>query len=210
MQLIESQIYKNNANSKWRIKFVFLFLFLLPILFSSSCAKEAATETKEATTETKEDAFKVLGREQSLAEGYAFILKESGKEDFSKYAEGIKLYADAKAEFNGLIELMKKKLNKGEPFDESPEFDNTLKTAVDNRVSFTNYISEEIIGDDKGTKGFPVAIIGSASELFKVIMDAGISIWKEYRSANETRRRELLDQIEGLKWKAFHEIGGGE
>ncbi len=189
MKLIESQIYKNNTNFKWNMIFVFLPLFLIIVFFSSSCAQEVATETKE-------DPFQVLGREQSLAEGYVFILNEFGKEDFSKYASGIKLYAEAKAEFNGLIELMKRKLSEGDSFGNSPDFDNTLKTAVDKRVSFTNYIGKEIIGDSEGTRGRPMAIIGDVAKLIETLTDVGMSIWQEYRSVKDTRREELLDQFE--------------
>lgn len=203
MKLIELQIYKNNANFKWHIIFVFLPLFLLTIFFSSSCAQEA-------TTKTKEDAFQVLGEEQSMAESYMYLLNEFGKKDLNKYGKGIQLYVNARAKFNGLIELMKHKLSEGEPFDNSPDFDNTLKTAVDKRVSFTTYINEEIIGDSEGKKGFPVAIIGGAAELIKALTEVGKTIWQEYRSVNDTRRKELLEQLEALKWKAFHEIGGEE
>ncbi len=199
MKLITDRLYNASTNLKWRI--IFLTLFLLTILFCSSYAQDTTTEN---------DTFQVLGEEQSFAEDYVGILKEYGKENFNKYARGIELYAEARNKFNGLIELMKHKLSEGDSFENSPDFDNTLKTAVDKRVSFTNYLSKEIIGDSEGTRGGPMAIIGDVAKLIDSLKGVGLAIWQEYRSVNDTRREELLDQLESLKWKSFHEIGGGE
>ncbi len=188
MKLITDRLYNASTNLKWRI--IFLTLFLLTILFCSSYAQDTTTEN---------DTFQVLGEEQSFAEDYVGILKEYGKENFNKYARGIELYAEARNKFNGLIELMKHKLSEGDSFENSPDFDNTLKTAVDKRVSFTNYLSKEIIGDSEGTRGGPMAIIGDVAKLIDSLKGVGLAIWQEYRSVNDTRREELLDQLESLK-----------
>ena len=68
------------------------------------------------------DAIGFLAKEQSLAENYAAILKEFGKEDLQIYAEAIGLYANAKAEYDGLIEQMKYELQTGKTLQPSSEF----------------------------------------------------------------------------------------
>ncbi len=80
------------------------------------------------------------------------------------------------------------------------DFDNTLKAAVGKRVSFTNFISKEIIGDREGKKGFLTDIVGDAAKLIEALTGVGKTIWQEHRSAND----KLLDQLESLKWKPFH------
>ena len=166
--------------------------------------------SKESPPETKEDAFRVLGREQSLAESYVHMLNEFGKNDLNTYAKGIELYVEAKAEFNGLIEFMKNKLIKAEPFDKSPDFHETMKNAVDRRMSFTTYIKEQILSKHADEKGFATDIMGGTGELITALTGAGKTIWQEYRVVKDSQKNELLDQLEALKWKAFHQIGGGK
>ena len=38
------------------------------------------------------------------------------------------------------------------------------------------------------------------------LTDAGISIWKEYRTADKPRRDEIRDQLDHLKWHAFADL----
>lgn len=181
----------------------FVFLFLYPIALGSG-----GSHAGEAGAETKKDVFQVLGREQSLAETYVSFLNQYGKEDFNKYGKGIKLYAEAKGEFDGLIESMKNKLIHGGSFENAPEFDATLKTAVDKRVYFTSFIEKEIMSGKEGTKGF-LSAVGDAKELISLIMEAAKTFWQEYQKIKEDRRQELIGQLNALKWKNFHEIGRG-
>jgi len=53
------------------------------------------------------DAIRVLAREQSAAEQYAVLLDSHGKADTNRYVQGITRYAEAKADFDGLIEALK-------------------------------------------------------------------------------------------------------
>jgi hypothetical protein len=45
----------------------------------------------------------VLGHERSAAEAYAVLLDTHGKKDMSRYVEGIRLYSEAKADFDGVL-----------------------------------------------------------------------------------------------------------
>ena len=136
------------------------------------------------------------------------MLNEFGKNDLDTYAKGIELYAEAKAEFNGLIEFMKTKLIKAEPFDKSPDFHETMENAVDRRMSFTTYIKEQILSKHAGGKGIATDIMGGAGELITALTGVGKIIWQEYRAVKDTQKKELLDQLDALKWKEFHQIGG--
>ncbi len=201
MKRAEHHLYNISTDFKRHIISAFLSLFLLTILFNSSVGV-----AQETATETKKDVFRLLEEEKTKAENSGYILNLFKKEglDLKKYAGGIQLYAKAQAEFNGLIVLMSKKLIENEPY-KSSDFDSSLKTAVDKRISFTKY-TEQIIGGSEGKKG----LLPDPVELVKVIIDSVKTFWQEYHAVKETRRQELRDQLDSLKWKSFHEIGGGE
>jgi hypothetical protein len=63
---------------------------------------EEMTKSQEAGPSLPE-AMRFLAHEKSAAEQYAVILSTLGKNDAVLYVRGIALYADAKAEFDGLI-----------------------------------------------------------------------------------------------------------
>ena len=182
----------------------FPWIFILVILLIGMSQAQAQNTTGFS------DAIGILAQEQSLAESYAAILKEFGRQDVETYARGIQLYANAKAEYDGLIEQMKHDLTMGKPLDNSSEFKLTLENAADQRIAFTDFVSNNIIGDDPDKRGaVALAIISTAGELIPALIKAGTGIWNEYRKSNNQQKQEILAQIDALKWKAFHEIGGG-
>jgi hypothetical protein len=160
------------------------------------------------------EAFRVLAREQSLAESYVVLMEAVGKEDVRHYAEGIRLYAGAKAEFDGLIEQMKQDIIQRVPFDDSEKFQAVLHTAVERRLAFTRHVDKIVETLPPGTRpGIADYLVGGAAELISAITDAGKAIWEAYwtvqeaeREDRETRRKETLAQLDALKWKPFHEL----
>ena len=62
---------------------------------------------------TLSDAVAVLEKERSAAEQYAVVLATVGRKDMDRYVRGIQLYADAKAEFDGLIAALRVDLIEG-------------------------------------------------------------------------------------------------
>ena len=105
---------------------------------------------------------------------------------------------------------MKNKLIKAAPFDKSPDFHETMKNAVDRRMSFTTYIKEQILSKHASEKGIATDIMGGAGDLITALTGVGKIIWQEYRAVKDTQKKELLDQLDALKWKEFHLIGGGK
>lgn len=83
-----------------------------------------------------------------------------------------------------------------------------MKNAVDRRMSFTTYIKEQILSKHAGEKGLATDITGGAGELITALTGVGKTLWQEYRAVKDTQKKELLDQLEALKWKEFHLIGG--
>jgi hypothetical protein len=68
-----------------------------------SSAPSADTAPEQNPVTTFADAIRVLGHERSVAEAYGMLLDTHGKKDMSRYVEGIRLYSEAKADFDGLL-----------------------------------------------------------------------------------------------------------
>ena len=97
----------------------------------------------------------------------------------------------------------------GEPFEQSEAFQTVLQGAVGRRWAFTGHVDETVdalisSGARPGVKDY----IKVPEELISAIKEAASAIWEKYWSLWETRRQETLTQLEALKWKPFHEIGG--
>ena len=78
-----------------------------------SSAPSANTAPEQNPVTTFADAIRVLGHERSVAEAYGMLLDTHGKKDMSRYVEGIRLYSEAKADFDGLLEQLNYNLNEG-------------------------------------------------------------------------------------------------
>jgi hypothetical protein len=68
-----------------------------------SSAPSANTAPEQNPVTTFADAIRVLGHERSVAEAYGMLLDTHGKKDISRYVEWIRLYSEAKADFDGLL-----------------------------------------------------------------------------------------------------------
>jgi hypothetical protein len=152
------------------------------------------------------DAVRVLEREKAAAEQYAVILDTHGKTDMTRYVQGITRYAEAKADFDGLIEALKTDLVQRRDPTGSPRFGETLRTAAEKRIAFTSFV-EEVVGDNKeGARGWIYDVVRVVPDLVKALTEAGISIWREFRDAHQARRDQILDQLDHLKWMAFADL----
>jgi hypothetical protein len=89
-----------------------------------------------AGAQDSSDGIRVMAREKSLAESFLVMLNDYGKKDVGQYATGVIRYAEAKADFDGLIAELEHELDQPRPPDQSAAFDAALKQAVDKRVCF--------------------------------------------------------------------------
>jgi hypothetical protein len=158
------------------------------------------------------EAIGYLKKEQSLAESYAGLLKGVGKQDLGTYARGIQRYAEAKAEFDGLLEQLLAALRQGESPDTSTAFQQKLEKAADRRAAFTDFIAQEVLSKvPEDTRSLAAILtiagaIGSVTELVSVLKDAGMAVWQGYRQSGEQERAAIVGQLEALRWKPFEAI----
>jgi hypothetical protein len=157
-----------------------------------------------------DDAFSgavgVLERERSAAEQYAVILATVGRGDVGLYVRGIELYADAKAEFDGLIAQLRLSLIAGSDPVHSPEFGAALQGAAEKRIAFTNFVSDQVVGKIQGARPGLVDVVKVVPDLVTALTDAGLRLWRAFRDANKEHREAILSEIDHLRWRAFADL----
>ena len=171
-------------------------LALIPVMSASAQQTEPGTLS---------DAIRFLGHEKSAAEQYGVILITVAKDNAGLYVRGIKLYADAKAEFDGLIAELRYDLQSGQQPAKSAKFNKALKEAAERCVAFTSFVSAEIDKLPGARPGLP-DVIQAVPELVKALTDAGISIWNAFRQARKENRDAILSELEHLEWRPFSEL----
>src|SRR6202007_1659426 len=144
---------------------------------------------------TLSDAIRFFAHEKSAAEQYGVILFTIGKDNAGLYVRGIRLYADAKAEFDGLISELRFDLQSGQEPAQSAKFDQAMQAAAARRVAFTSFVSAEIDKLPGARPGLP-DVIEAVPQLVKAITDAGISLWSAFREARKERREAILSELE--------------
>jgi hypothetical protein len=179
----------------------------------AACLLPRAQATQAAAPQeapTLSDAVGVLAKEQSAAEQYAVILATVGRKDVASYVRGIQLYADAKAEFDGLIAELKIDLIDGRDPAKSQKFAAAMQAAAKSRIAFTDFVSDDVVGKQTGAKPGLMDVVKVVPELVTALTDAGLKIWNAYTSASKERRDAILSEIDHLRWRAFADLAPKE
>jgi hypothetical protein len=142
---------------------------------------------------------------KSAGEQYGLILFTVAKDNVGLYVRGIKLYADAKAEFDGLLAELRFDLERGQEPAKSAKFNEVLKEAAERRVAFTSFVSAEVDKLPGARAGLP-DVIQAVPDLVTAITSAGISIWNAFRQTRKENRDALLSELKHLEWRPFSEL----
>jgi hypothetical protein len=164
-----------------------------------------AARAQQPEPDTLSDAIRFLAHEKSAAEQYGVILFTLAKDNAGVYVRGFKRYAEAKAEFDGLIAELRFDLQNGQDPARSAKFDAALKQAAEKRVAFTSFVSAEVDKLPGARPGLP-DVIQVVPDLVKAITGAGLSIWKAFREARKEGRDAILSELEHLEWRPFSEL----
>ena len=205
MKLVRTELWAA-LNAGLGVAALALTLFANPYQPAIAQGAPSPTAKTQSAPATYSDAIQVLAHEQSDAEQYAVILNRFGKKDPSRYVQGIARYAEAKADFDGLIEALKTDLIEGRDPSASPKLSEALRAAAEKRIGFTTFVTDQVVGSTEGARGVLPNEISVIPDLVKALTDAGISVWKEYAAAGKQRRDEIRDQLDHLKWKPFADI----
>src|ERR1700732_1734397 len=138
---------RREPSRKWRLQMtpirercVARRLFVAAALMPLLCISARAQQSEPGTLS---DAIRFLGHEKSAAEQYGVILITVAKDNPGLYVRGIKLYADAKSDFDGVIAGLRFDLQSGQDPAGSAKFNEALKEAAEKRVAFTSFVSGE-------------------------------------------------------------------
>ena len=133
------------------------------------------------------------------------ILITVAKDNPGLYVRGIKLYADAKSEFDGLIAELRFDLQSGQDPAGSAKFNEALKEAAEKRMAFTSFVSGEVDKLPGARPGLP-DVIKAVPDLMKAITEAGLSIWKAFHEARKEDRDAIMSELEHLEWRSFADL----
>lgn len=165
----------------------------------------AAQSSERSSPSALPEAMQFFAHEKSAAEQNAVILATVEKGNTSQYLRGLQLYADAKAEFDGLIEELRADLLTQQEPTKTAKFAEMMTRAADKRVAFTSFVSDEVDHFHGARPGLP-SVIRAVPDLIKAITDAGLSIWNAYRDAARERRDVILNELERQRWQAVGEL----
>jgi hypothetical protein len=141
-----------------------------------------------------------LARERTLAETCAGLLKKYG--DAAAQAQGSLAYAEARAEYDGVIAGLTVALaRKGQP-QSLPDLQARLQRGFDKREEFCRSV-EPLLPKTQGQKG-PIADI--VSGVVKPVTDALVAIWSRTRDDDALMRKTIQTQLEATSWPAFEKV----
>jgi hypothetical protein len=181
-------------------------LLLILIMLIGQVADPPPAALADASTLTLRDAIGRLAQERDFAESGAGLLKKYAAQNPAALVKGQKLYAEAKAAFDGLIEQLLTDLAKDEDPESSAELRTTVDSAAEKRLTFSRHV-DAVLPNLEGTKNVIVdALAKSVGEIVTGLIDGGIKIWQEFRRGDEQRRKAVATRVEAQRWRAFAEV----
>jgi hypothetical protein len=180
-------------------------VLLAAVMSGAFCGTLRAQPTQPLSARTLSDAIGFLKHEKSAAEQYGVILFTVARDDAGVYVRGIKLYADAKAEFDGLIAELRFDFLNGQDPSKSAKFNDALKAAAEKCVAFTSFVSAQVDKLPGARPGLP-DVIEVVPDLIKAITESGLSIWNAFRQARKEDRDAILSELEHLEWRSFADL----
>jgi hypothetical protein len=155
------------------------------------------------------DSIGEIAEQRSLAEQWAKTLKSDWPEGSKEYADGRAIYIEAKASYDGWIEQLKFDIISGNTPDKTShraKLDEAIKKAED----FINYM-KALDTASLPVDGTPTPIkaawkLSVVTVAIEAILDAGLKIWEAYHNAEQQRKQEIINLLDGLKWKSFQDL----
>ena len=118
----------------------------------------------------------------------------------SESRQGVTYYVEAKAAVDGWLEQILAELEAGRDATPSPRQQQALEQAALKATTFMDYVAA--LGDDQ-KRGDWLSVIPSA---LAALVEAGITVWREFRSMSKDQRQALIARLETLRWPAFDGI----
>ena len=142
----------------------------------------------------------LISEERTRAEEAVKQLRQKHPAGTTPDAEAWKLYTDAQAGFNQYIDRLKFALILGENLarpEAQGQYRKALDAAAARNAAFLAHVDRATA---QATRGGIVSEIGTA------LFQGGVEIWKEWARQSQAQRQQLLEALEGLKFKSFTDV----
>lgn len=127
-------------------------------------------------------------------------LYKDGEVDKTPFQRSQLLYEDARSAFNAWLDAVKAEFSTKESDSPGESTSYLLESGSTKTEKFLSYADGLILGEPRG------GVAEAAIELTSKVIDTGVSIWNELRSSDKDRRKQLLSQLEELRWVSFSDI----
>jgi hypothetical protein len=157
------------------------------------------------------DAVSLIAGERAKAETCAALMKKYGNE--AQKAHGQITYANAKAEFDGVIAGLITVLSAGQAPASLPSLQDKLKGGISGLVEFCGTVSDLLPKAAGQTeKGVMIDIVKMIpfEQLLKMLSDGVSALYNNHRSDDALTRRTIQTQLESARWSAFSEVKAAE
>jgi hypothetical protein len=118
----------------------------------------------------------------------------------SEARQGVTNYVEGKAAIDGWLEQMIAELEAGGGTTPSPRQQQALEQAALKAKTFMDYVAA--LGQDQ-KRGDWLGVVPAA---IAAVVEAGVTLWREFRSVSREQRQALITRLEALRWPAFESI----
>ena len=118
----------------------------------------------------------------------------------SEARQGVAYYVEGKAAVDGWLEQMMAEVEAGRGTTPSPAQEQALQQAAVKAKTFVEYVAA--LGEDQQRGDWLSVIPGAVA----AVVEAGLAIWREFRTMSRDQRQALVARLETLRWPAFESI----
>jgi hypothetical protein len=148
-----------------------------------------------------QEAIARLARERSLAVTCVGLLRKYGNP--GAIDRGTLVYADAKAEFDGIIAGLSVALASRDQPSSLPDLEARLKRGFDKREAFANSVQQLLPSPAHGERGLIGEIVSGA---IGPLIEAVKTIWLRSRDDDALMRKTIGTQLEATIWPPFESV----
>jgi hypothetical protein len=151
------------------------------------------------------DAMGRLAEQKTLAESHGVLLKRHVIQQ-TALIQGHRLYDEAKAKSDGLIERLLVELAEEREPQKSAKLRTALEEAVQRRDAFSRFVGDQLPAE-KGAKAIDFGgLFQPAADVVNKLIDSAMTIWQEWRGAKQLHRETIRSQIEAQRWRPFDDL----
>jgi hypothetical protein len=185
--------------------------WMIRLLLLAVCAAPPASPQMAALAQDAgwPQALDQLAREKALAEGCASILKTFADGAPMARVQGERLYARAKADMDGLIELLLVDLANQRPLADAPALRHRLEAVVAQRRTLCRHVDAAVgttLRQQSSGTGAADLLAEGSGDAPSSLIEAAVQIWQAYGDADQAGRAAIIGRIRAMRWVDYAEV----